>query len=105
MAIQRRGLQEIRTLSGRVDQASIPYRTYLKISCLEMEKARKGREKQAALGRLKNINARFQEIEAEKDRLLKVLGEQDSNKPTDAPANTEPKRTPLKNMGGFKVRY
>jgi len=102
MAIQRRGLQEIRTLSGRVDQASIPYRAYLKISCLEMEKVRRGKEKEVALERLKNINARFREIEAEKGKLLKALGEHDSDKP--AP-DAERKGGPRKNMGGFKLRY
>jgi hypothetical protein len=104
MAIQRRGLQEIRTFSGRVDQASIPYRAYLKISCLEMEKVRKGREKHAALGRLKNINARFREIEAEKDRLFKALGERNAGKSIDA-LEIEPKPAPCKNTGGFKLRY
>lgn len=104
MAILRRGLQEIRTLSGRVDQASITYRAYLKISCLEMEKARRGKEKEAALERLKNTNARFREIEAEKDKLLKALGERNGGKSIDA-LEIEPKPAPCKNTGGFKLRY
>ncbi len=48
MADARRGLRDIPTLSGRVDRVSLPYRAYLKISCLEMEKVRRARERVAA---------------------------------------------------------
>ncbi len=75
MAILRRSLRDIRTLSGRVDRVSLPYRAYLKISCLEMEKARKAREKASARQNITNIDARLAEIEAEKDALLKALGD------------------------------
>jgi len=68
-----RGLTDIRTLSGSVDQAAIPYRAYMKISCLEMEKLRRGKERESAEHRMKNIDARFQEIEAEKAALLQAL--------------------------------
>jgi len=39
MAVPTKGLTNIRTLSGRVDQVSLPYRSYMQITCLEMEKA------------------------------------------------------------------
>ena len=42
MAIPTKGINNIRTLSGRVDQLSLPYRSYMQITCLEMEKARRG---------------------------------------------------------------
>lgn len=104
MAILRRGVRDIRTLSGKVDQASIPYRAYMKISSLEMEKARRGKEKESAMRRVKDIDARFQEMEAEKDALLKALGERNGSQSIDAPA-IEPKPVSRKNTGGFKVRY
>ena len=44
-----RGLQDIRTLSGSVDQSTIPYRAYMKVSCLEMEKLRRQQERASAM--------------------------------------------------------
>ncbi|MFP3870136.1 MAG: hypothetical protein ACLFVT_04540 [Syntrophobacteria bacterium] len=70
-----RGLQAIRTLSGRTDRASQPYRAYLKIAALEMEKARRNKERESATHRVKIINARTKEIEREKAALLLELGE------------------------------
>ena len=43
MAILRRTMRDIKTLSGRVDRISNPYMAYMQITCLEMEKVRKGR--------------------------------------------------------------
>jgi hypothetical protein len=74
-----RGLQDIRTLSGQVDQTFLPYKAYLRIGCLEMEKARRGVERSSALSRVSNIDARFQEIEAEKAALLEALRESKSD--------------------------
>ncbi len=41
MAIPRRGIQDIRTMTGRVRKATLPHEAYLRISHIEMEKARK----------------------------------------------------------------
>lgn len=101
MAIPRRSLSDIRTHSGRVDQANIPSRAYLKLSCLEMEKARRSKERESAIQRVKFIDARFQEIEGEKDELLKSLAERKNGKPIDARLNPAPQKKP----GGFKLRY
>ena len=68
-----RGLQNIRSHSGRVDQVSEPYRVFLKIGSLEMEKARRGKERESAMLRVKAIDDRFQDIDAEKAKLLKEL--------------------------------
>ena len=40
-----RGVQNIRTMSGRVDDQAIPYKAYMKSSVLEMEKHRRGVER------------------------------------------------------------
>ena len=70
-----RGLRDIHTRSGRVDRADVPYMAYMKISCLEMEKARRDQEKVSATTRIGNIDARLAEIEAEKGAILVRLGE------------------------------
>ena len=46
--INLRSLKDIRTHSGRVDRVVVPYMAYMKISCLEMEKARRETEKSSA---------------------------------------------------------
>ncbi|MBI5789443.1 MAG: hypothetical protein HZA78_11395 [Candidatus Schekmanbacteria bacterium] len=97
-----RGLQDIRTHSGRVDQEATPYRTHLKLSYLELEKVRRGKEKESALQRVKNIDARFQEIEVQKARLLKVLAKQKDANPSDVPVIMP---QPRLNTGGIKIKY
>jgi hypothetical protein len=75
MAVSKRScrtLQDIHTLSGSFDRISRPDKAFMKIACLEMEKARRGTERENALHRLKNIDARLQEIEAEKAALLEA---------------------------------
>ena len=106
MAIQKiRGLRDIRTLSGSVNQVFQSYKAYMKISCLEMEKIRRKKERQSASMRIKNIDTRFQEIEAEKSALLKILDKQNSNCNSDEGPGIESKPTPRRSTGGFKIRY
>jgi hypothetical protein len=102
-----RGLQDVRTLSGQVDQTFLPYKAYLRIGCLEMEKARRGVERDSALSRVSTIDARFQDIEAEKAALLERLSEsQASHTDSTAPgANAPPKPTSGQRAGRFKFRY
>lgn len=104
MAIPRKGLREIRTLSGRVDRVALPYKAYMQITCLEMEKLRRSSEKSSAGQRVANLDARLQEIEVEKEALLQSVGERTCNKPINAPS-TQPKHVSHRSTGGFKVRY
>lgn len=99
-----RNLQDVRTLSGMMDKASNPYMGYMKVSCLEMEKFRRGKERESALQRVRNIEARFREIEAEKARILHALSGQNGNRPAREPG-PEPSPAPGRNTGAFKVRY
>lgn len=78
-----RGLQNIRTLSGRDSQALAPHKAYMRIACLEMEKARRGEEKSSALARVAKIDARFNDIDAEKEVLLDSLAQQDGGRHSD----------------------
>jgi hypothetical protein len=118
MAIQKRiprGLRDLRTLSGRVDAGSIPYRGYMKIACLEMERTRREKEKDSAIHRIRSIDARFQDIEAEKHRLLSALGERDdggsagpvqtSSSGAGRGPTTSSKRMDCAKTGGVRIKY
>lgn len=100
-----RGLQDIRTLAGRVDQAAVPYKAHMKLSVLEMEKYRRGEEKTSALQRVKNIDIRFREIEKEKAGLLEVLkGQEKAGFSGEFPLERV-KPQPRRSTGGIKIRY
>lgn len=104
MNIPRRGLRDIRTLAGRSDQLALPYRAYMQITCLEMERVRRNQEKRSASQRIAIIDARLQEVETEKAVLLQSVGER---KPSDtgcAPA-AESNLLPRGGKKGFRIRY
>ena len=107
MAILTRGLKNIPTLSRRADQRAAPHRTYMQITCLEMEKARRGSERQAASRRIADLDARIKEIEEEKQALLqKIPGS--FPKSSMRQASVETRAQPPKSAAGgagFRVRY
>ena len=76
MAIPQRGLREIRINAGKQDQTYRPYRAYMQITCLEMEKSRRRSERRTSLQRINSLDARLQEIEVEKAALLRKLEKQ-----------------------------
>ena len=98
MAIPRRGLRDIRTATGKVGKAILPHEAYLRISQIEMEKARKTLENEKARQLIASIEERIAEIEAEKDALLRSLGEKDVTAVRTA-GNL------LQSANFFKVRY
>ena len=99
-----KGLQNIRTISGRGDDMSIPYKAYMKLSVLEMEKCRRGKEKQSALEKVRNIDQRFQDIEAERQGLIRSLEAQGADRrPISKPG--VPEAAPRTTTGPFKIRY
>ena len=104
MAIPTKGLNNIRTLSGQVDQLSLPYRRYMHISCLEMEKARRGMERKSASRRVALIDARLEQIEKDKQELLQAVATSGQGVPGRLPG-LELKPTPRRSAGGFKIRY
>ena len=99
-----KGVQDIRTMSGRVDEGTIPYKAYMKLSILEMEKFRRGKEKQSALERAHNIDQRFKDIEAEKHEVIRVLEAHDIRRRS-LPAVDGPAAAPRTTTGPFKIRY
>ena len=104
MAIPNKGLTNIRTLSGRVDQLSLPYRSYMQITCLEMEKARRGMERKSAAARVALIDTRIGQIEKAKQELLQAVATSGQGVPARLPG-LELKPTPRRSAGGFKIRY
>jgi CHASE3 domain sensor protein len=99
MSIPRRSLQDIRTLTGRVRKATLPHEAYLRISHIEMEKARKAVESDKARQLMADIASRIQEIEAEKEALLQAMGDK-TGQPRlvrQGPASSS--------GGGFKIKY
>ena len=100
-----RGLQDIRTLSGRMEPIFLPHKAHMRIGCLEMEKARRGTEKNSALHRLKNIDARLKEIEAEKALLLELLARRQTGESSPSRSGT-PRRAPRAGTPhGFRLKY
>jgi len=99
-----RGLQDIRTHSGRVDETYLPHKAHLKIACLEMEKARRGKERESARCRIENIDARCHQIAGEKAALLRELSEQNSAD-FEGVSDNAPKLAPRRKEPGFKLRY
>jgi len=101
-----RGVQDIKTLSGRADEGAMPYKAYMKLSILEMEKFRRGKEKQSALGRVERIDQRFRDIEAERKEIMTTLetgGIQRRRLPglKELPPTAAPRTT----TGPFKIKY
>ena len=106
-----RGVQDIRTRSGSADEGAIPYKAYMKLSILEMEKFRRGKEKTNALEMVQHIDQRFQDIEVERQKIMTALEAKGIRRrvPT-GPASTEtatsgPEAAPRTTTGPFKIRY
>ncbi len=104
MGIPRKTMRDIRTLSGKVDRIANPYMAYMQITCLEMEKARKGREKVSALQRVENLDGRLRDIETEKVSLLRALAERGAAGASGAPIPGSNSTAP-RSARGFKLRY
>ena len=93
-SVPRRGIQDIHTMSERISDVDNPQRKYLALAMLELEKARRNKEKQSANQRIANIDQRMVEIVAAQTDLL-AAAEADLNEPV-----------PAKRSGsGFKLAY
>jgi len=99
-----RGVQDIRTIAGRADQEALPYKIYMRVCCLEMEEFRRNKERESALQRVRNIDARIQEIKAEKTSLMQSLNERPSNQPV-AVQDSSSRSVSHRSTDGIKVRY
>lgn len=103
-----RGVKDIRTRSGTPDQVIVPYKAYMAVTALEMEKFRRETERDNLTLRLNNVNARLETVESEKTALLQRLGQEAAGRPGRRPIkSTRPMRgcPAAGQAGGFKFQY
>jgi len=107
-----RGLRNIRSSAGKMSRAAVPkqakdHELFMQITCLEMEKVRRGVERAAVLERIRSLDARLNQMEAEKTLILAQLAERGSQVPqvdlradsfTGSASDAGPSRT-------FRIRY
>jgi hypothetical protein len=109
-----RSVKDIRTHAGSVDHTAVPYKAYMRISGLEMEKARRIKEKKNIMDRVTQIDNRIIEIEAEKNAITDTLKQLEDSQPGTVTkknkavskhhgAATDPSVAPI--TDGFKIRY
>jgi hypothetical protein len=80
----------------------------MKLSILEMEKFRRGKEKQSALERVQKIDQRFQDIEVARQEImtgLEAKGIRRRSVPGLPGIEETPKTAPRATTGPFKIRY
>lgn len=112
MPIQRKGLRsvkDIKTHAGSVGQTFSPHKVFMKISCLEMERARRIKERESAQLRIKTINDRLMAIDMEKSTLLDRINIANTMQ-ANAKAHTESddaldKKTTGGNIRGLVLKY
>ncbi len=100
-----RGLQDIRTHSGRVREAILPHKAFMRLSCLEMEKFRRAKERESAITRVRNIEARFRDIDAEKTVIMNAMNKLNSDSTVDEQKNERKLEPRSQNGAGFKIKY
>jgi hypothetical protein len=99
-----RGIGDIRTLTGRSDTQIPAHKAYLRISFLELEKARYAQELRTAHERIGTIDARFRAIDAETaDILASLNGTSPRAHALDAPHKSPVGRRPVKR--NFQLNY
>jgi hypothetical protein len=103
-SIPRRGVQDIRTMSERISDADNPQRKYLALAMLELERARRSKERLSASQRVQNIDQRMADITAEQTELLSAAEAElgvsalSERRDQDADSNSQ-------SEGGFKLSY
>jgi len=104
-----RGVKDIRTRSGTPDQVIVPYKAYMAITALEMEKFRRETERDNLMLRLNNVKARLRTVDLEKAALLQRLGKEGTRRPRRRPIKSS--RPTIRgcpetgDAGGFKYQY
>jgi hypothetical protein len=99
-----RTLGSLRTNSRIAEGIILPYKAYMVVTTLEMEKFRREAERTKLLARFEFIKSRLQYIETEKAEILLRLGHSQSSPPIEPP---KPKLSamPVQTRAGFKMKY
>ena len=105
-----RGVNNIRTHAGMSGEKRMPHQAYLRIACLEMEKFRRGQERQSAMRRVESIDSRCGEISAEQAVLMQTVAQNVKGRPAAVTPNPVPGRDSREPSisppgEGFKIRY
>lgn len=96
-----RAVQDIRTLSGARNHLTQPHRGYMRIACLELERFRRNKERESATSRVRQLDARFREIEVEQAAIQEML-----NKEKAAPGSGRLSGSPVETQKtGFRLKY
>ncbi|WP_295445210.1 hypothetical protein [uncultured Thiodictyon sp.] len=69
-----RTVRDIKTLAGKAADLMSPHKMYMRLFSLETERHRRMQERESAMLRVTNIDARCAEIDVEKELLLARLG-------------------------------
>ena len=104
MAVPNRGLKDIQTLSARAEAGALAYRGYMQITCLEMEKVRRGSERASAARRIRQIDQRLEKIEQEKQLLLGAVASP-GQRPAGRLPGIEVRPAARPSTRGFHIRY
>jgi len=91
-------------MSERISDADNPQRKYLALAMLELERARRNKEKCSASQRVSSIDQRLADITAEQTELLAAA---EAELETSAPDERggPPADSDSKSGGGFKLAY
>ena len=103
-SVPRRGVQDIRTMSERISDADNPQRKYLALAMLELEKARRNKEKRSANQRVTSIDQRLADITAEQTELLSAA-EAELDNSTLSKRRGQAEDSDPQSGGGFKLAY
>ena len=99
-----RSLSSLRTASGITEGTILPYKAYMVVTTLEMEKFRREAERTKLLARFEFIKSRLQYIETEKAEVLRRLGHGQSCLPVEG-AKLKESAMPVQIRAGFKMKY
>jgi hypothetical protein len=103
-SVPRRGIQDIRTMSERISDVDNPQRKYLALAMLELEKARRNKEKRSASQRTANIDQRLAEITSEQTELL-AAAESELDASALAERRGQPANPDAQSANGFNLAY
>ncbi len=103
-SVPRRGVQDIRTMTERISDADNPQRKYLALAMLELERARRNKEKLSASQRVQNIDQRLADITAEQTELL-AAAEAELESSTLDKRQRQAAHSDSPSEGGFKIAY
>ena len=101
----RKGIGNIKTHAGTVDQTFLPHKAFMRISCLEMEKAHRIKEMESSRQRIETVKNRIKEIDAEKDILLNRIKSADNAQVNVKVGNNVGTKAGDKNDKGLVLRY